>query len=467
MKRIFLSLIFLYLLSPLPGYAVAPPMQLLQQLKDSNYAALDEFISTQQRAYEAGTNNELVILQTLNPFQSSNEGLEEQLDKWVADNPDAYPAYLARGSYYTHIAGLHRGAKSSDDTHAQQFANMRRYHDRAREDFNIALSINNKLMYAYGMLIRIAASSGTWEDVYRLADASLEIDPASYLVHRYIMFKFQPKWGGSMKAINKWLKLKIKPHAKKNPLLKALFGYPDYIRAERLCSKKKYKQAEYYFDKSVAASDGGYNVLFLQERGSNFFSRDAYERALKDLNKVLFQYPYYIDALQVRGRTLYDMKRYDEALQDMNLAISLDQYNPKLRRARSYLFKDLKMYKQGVEDINAALKYGSFDSRNWRAKGYLLLYNFNDFRGAETAFTKAVELDPKNESSWYELGIAQYKQLSCDFMTPMQVYLDLCKSTNCGKQYVEWSTSSLRMAVDKGYCEKPTGSNGNSIEWSR
>lgn len=148
------------------------------------------------------------------------------------------------------------------------------------------------------------------------------------------------------------------------------------------------------------------------------------------------------------------MKRYDEAMRDLNLAVSLDEYNPSLRRARAYLHKDLSMPKEDLADINAALKYGLYNHHNWRAKGYILLYKNNDFAGAEAAFARAVELEPMNESSWYELGVAQYKQLSCDFMTPMEVYLDLCKTKKCDKQYTDWSASVLKMAINKDFCEK-------------
>lgn len=268
MKKTFFSIIFLCLLLPIPSLAEIKPLQILQQLKSGDYAAINKIISSQQHAYETGKSNELDILMTMNTFHSSNEGLQEQLDKWVTHNPDAYPAYLARGSHYVHIASLHRGTKLGKNTHPQQIADMRRYHARALEDFNTALSINRKLMYAYSMLIRIATSSGTWRDIVHLSQDALKIDPASYLVHRQVMFRFQPKWGGSTKAINKWLEQKIKPQIKTNPLLKTLLGYPDYIKAEtQRFNKNNLRLAENYYSRAVTASDGDYNVLFLDERG--------------------------------------------------------------------------------------------------------------------------------------------------------------------------------------------------------
>lgn len=455
MKRIFLSLLFLYLLAPLPGYAVTPPAHLLQQLKAGDYASLDRLITSQQYAYETGARNELEILQTLNTFHSSNDGLEGLLNKWVAHNPDTYPAYLARGSHYVHIAGLLRGTKFANKTSKQQFANMRRYHNRALEDFNTALSLNPKLMYAYSMLIRIATSSGTERDIYRLSHDALQIDPSSYLVHRQVMFKLQPKWGGSTKRINKWLVQKIKPQLRNNPLLKALLGYPEYLHAEKLRYKNKQpEQATEFYTQAVTASDGNYNVLFLLERGEHLYYQKDYDLALTDLNKTLNQYPYYVSALKMRGKILNAMGRHYDALRDLDLAISLDQYHPKLRRARAYIHRNLKMYKQALQDAEASLKYGASDSKNWVAKAYTLLYGKKDNSAAEAAYTKAIELNPKNKRSWYNLGVAQYRLLSCDFMTSIEVYLDLCKAEKCEKNLTDWSRSSLKMAVDKGYCEK-------------
>ena len=233
--------------------ALTPP-DILNFLAAKNYSALDRIIIAQQKLHENGINNEKTILFTLNAFHSSNEGLEEQLNNWVAHKPEAYPAYLARGSYYVHIAGLHRGAEFAKDTTKSQFSRMADYHKLAIKDLEKVLLINCKVLYAYSMLIRVATSSGSLTDIVKLSDAGLSVDPTSYLVHRQIMFKFQPKWGGYKGSIDSWLDLKVKPHLKKNPLLKTLFGYPDYIRAEKLNSKKDYKKAEKFFNQSIEKS---------------------------------------------------------------------------------------------------------------------------------------------------------------------------------------------------------------------
>lgn len=432
--------------------ALTPP-DILNLLAAKNYSALDRIIIAQQKLHENGINNEKTILFTLNAFHSSNEGLEEQLNSWIAHKPEAYPAYLARGSHYVHIAGLHRGAKFAKDTTKSQFSRMADYHKRAIKDLGKVLLINRKVLYAYSMLVRVATSSGSWTDIVKLSDAGLSIDPTSYLIHRQIMFKFQPKWGGYKGSIDSWLELKVKPYLKKNPLLKTLFGYPDYIRAEKLNRKKDFKKAEKYFNQSIEKSSSDYNVLFLEKRGEYYFYRDEYKKALKNFDKALLQNPYYISSLELRGRTLTLMGRHKEALRDLNLAISLDQNNPDLRRARSYVYRKDKIYKAALVDSKASFKYGSYDNNNWRNQGYILLYGMNDYKGAEAAYKKAVKLYPDSETSWYQLGVAQYKQFSCDFIEPMKVYLDMCKKRKCDNALTKWSASVSTMAVGRGFCK--------------
>jgi len=453
--RVFVLIITMLgtnLYSSLSLAALTPP-DILNLLADNNYSALDRIIIAQQKLHENGINNEKAILLTLDAFHSSNDGIEKQLNRWVANNPKAYPAYLARGAHYVHIASLHRGAKFSKDTKKQQFVRMANYHKRAIKDFGKALNLNRKLLYAYSMLVRVATSSGSWADIVKLSDAGLGVDPASYLMHRQIMFKFQPKWGGYKGFIDSWLELKIKPHLKKNPLLKTLFGYPDYILADKMNRKNKFIKSEQYFNDSIEKSSSDYNVLFLENRGEYYFYRGDYKKAIHDFDKVLLQNPYYISSLKLRGRALTLTGRHDEALRDLNMAISLDQNNPGLRRARSYVYRKDKMYKEALVDSKASLKFGLHNNNNWRNQGYILLYGMNDYKGAETAYKKAVELYPDSETSWYQLGVAKYKQFSCDFIKPMKVYLKMCKKRKCDKSLVEWSASVSAMAVSKGFCK--------------
>lgn len=452
MKVFSVFLLFILAFTTYPSYSAPSRLEILHLLKDGKYKALDKIIKTQQYEYERGAKNELDIMMTLNAFHSSNAGLEAQLDKWVANNPNSYPAYLARGSHYVHIAGLHRGAKYARETKKEQIANLRKYHAGAYEDFNTALSYRPKLMFAYGMLIRVATSSGTWDDINKLANDGLKIDPASYLIHRQMLFKLQPKWGGSKKALNRWLDEFVKPQLKVNPLLKALLGYPDFIVAD--VNRNKYKFAEKHYTKAVVASSGNYNAVFLRSRGRFYYFNDKYRLALADLNKALSHYPDYVEALYIRGRTYDDLKQYDNSLADLNLAISLDEFDPDIRRARSYLYKDLKKYGKALEDIDASLKYGSFDKYNWDAKGYLHRY-FKDYKAAEAAFEKSIEIDPGNEKIWYELGAAQYNQIKCSFIPSLQEYLKLCKKDKCEKVYTDWSKSVINTAISGGHCKRP------------
>ena len=147
------------------------------------------------------------------------------------------------------------------------------------------------------------------------------------------------------------------------------------------------------------------------------------------------------------------MGRHKEALRDLNLAISLDQNNPDLRRARSYVYRKDKMYKEALVDSKASFKYGKYDNNNWRNQGYILLYGMNNYKGAEAAYKKAVKLYPDSETSWYQLGVAQYKQFSCDFIEPMKMYLDMCKKRKCDSALTKWSASVSTMSVDRGFCK--------------
>lgn len=450
MKRNFLLVIILLLYS-LTCHAVPTPKEILQNLKLGKFQTLNRLIKSQQYAYERGARNELEISRTMDSFQSSNDGVEEQLNKWVAQYPEDYPAYLARGSYFVHIAALHRGEKYISETKAEQIKNLRRYHAAAFEDFNKVLSIRPRAIYAYSMLLRINASTGSWGEFGRLVDDGFKIDPASYLLHRQILFKLQPKWGGSEAAVRKWTDEQLSPRIQKNPLLKALLGYPDFVRADM--SRKNPEKAEGHYSRAIELSEGNYYAGFLRQRGQHYYFNGQYALALKDLNKAIEQYPFNVEALYIRGRTLDDMNLEKEALVDLDLALSLDQYDPYILRARSYLYRDLKNYTRALDDIDASLKYGAYDANNWIAKGYLHSQT-KDYQNAQRAFSKATELAQDNRAAWYELGISQYKLFSCDFIPSLKTYLRLCKGKKCEKQLIDWSESVIKTAIDQGYCYK-------------
>ena len=113
---------------------------------------------------------------TLNRFRAfdyADADLEEHLDAWISARRSSALPYLARGSYYYHLAYVVRGIEVSSKTSVEQFKQMRLFLEKAERDFQRALDVGPPSVAAYQGLIGIAITNGKRRRAYETLNVAL------------------------------------------------------------------------------------------------------------------------------------------------------------------------------------------------------------------------------------------------------------------------------------------------------
>jgi tetratricopeptide (TPR) repeat protein len=192
-------------------------------------------------------------------------------------------------------------------------------------------------------------------------------------------------------------------------------------------------------DAILAAGRGGFDVSFwlgrAQYRLSNFkAAAAAYQDAIHKL-------PTYTPAYIELARTNVALGQHTDAIKVLREGLALDPLNfqfhshlgyiarlqrdlPTARRhyetARSLepgdfdvrmnlssIYRDLGLPKLALQEVDAALKLqDDADAHNQRG---MLLGGMGDFGAASAAFERATTLDPKNATTWFNLGLARMR----------------------------------------------------------
>ena len=283
----------------------------------------------------------------------------EDLNKSIALYPNNYPDYIWRGRIY----------------------NLKGEYDRAIEDFNKATAINQNYDHAY------------WGrgEAYRLKG---DLDKALVEFNKAI-------------AIN--------PNS-----------YSAYAsRGQTYAIKGTYDKAIEDYNKAIAINP---NYSYAYTLRGNFYGlKKELDRAFEDYSKAIFLNPNDAFAYTWRG-TIYILKgQNDRAFYDLNQAITIDPKSGKAYLYRGALYSDIGQNDKAISDLKTACELGEeigceqlrktygITARNpdaSRKEAFLFLKNGLDyskkkqFDRAIQEFTKAINLEPRYTTAYYDRGCA-------------------------------------------------------------
>jgi len=129
-------------------------------LEKQQFSALNRILHEYQAAYEADISAEENLFTTYNAFDISDAAYQPLFQAWVAATPRSYQPYLARAKYYFRRGWASRGTKWASETDEDRFNEMNAYFSKALKDVEKTLSLNNKSIVPYSMLLRIANTQG-------------------------------------------------------------------------------------------------------------------------------------------------------------------------------------------------------------------------------------------------------------------------------------------------------------------
>ncbi len=132
------------------------PLEILELLRNREFAALDERLSRAQAAFERRELSESAVNQAYFAFDNSDPGLEAPLEDWITERPDSPVAWIARSRYYFHRGWIVRGSDFYHETPGERVEAMVVAFQHADRSLAKALELNPKLAVAYDTRIGVA-----------------------------------------------------------------------------------------------------------------------------------------------------------------------------------------------------------------------------------------------------------------------------------------------------------------------
>lgn len=181
--------------------AFAAIQQAHQSLREGRYVELDAELGALQTAYEADTNLEYALDRSFRRFQVADPELGPPLDQWVGNHPQSFPARMARALYNYQMARAWRGRAYIGRTHPARLDLMEEYLKKASRDLEAAVTLTQKPLLAYGVMIGMARYIGAREVARDLLDRAAKTDQYAtgpYMAYAMLLL---PRWGGSYDAL--------------------------------------------------------------------------------------------------------------------------------------------------------------------------------------------------------------------------------------------------------------------------
>ncbi len=214
-------------------------------------------------------------------INAKNGFTEDLLNNWVNATYSAN-AYTARGAFFTSQGFEARGTKYAKETTDKQFHKMKEFHKKAWKDFDKAIEINPKLVFAHKGLIEISRASSSFKDTDKVFEEAVAHLPHSYnIIHGYIA-AVQPRWGGSFDLMYV-TGLEAAKHADINPRLWSLQGDVFAEKGYTALIKKDYSTAIEAYTKALSY---GIRTSWLRWRASSYYGSGQLKNSLADYELI-------------------------------------------------------------------------------------------------------------------------------------------------------------------------------------
>jgi tetratricopeptide (TPR) repeat protein len=292
----------------------ANKVEIIQELRDRKFEALDTQLNSYQKAFEENVLEELNLAIAFDSFSFTDPAISPLLDEWVKTEPNSYPAHLARAQQLNALGWQARGNRFTNKTSEQQFAEMKSLHDESVKEAAAAIKLNPKSSIAYGLIIDAAKGDGDGKELNEAYSAGIKNVPLSLSIRVYVMDALDPKWGGSHEAMTMFA-AEAQKFVGQNP---------------RLVNLKAYV----YFDLAAEASGNGDQKKAIR----------LYNQAIDEGGDLSAAYLY-------RGNTYAYLRLFPDALEDLTRANILRPQNPNVLAALAYAYSGLNRPKDTLAVI--------------------------------------------------------------------------------------------------------------------
>jgi tetratricopeptide (TPR) repeat protein len=343
------------------------------------------------------------------------------IDRWVEERPKSRAARIVRTVLHRNLAYKARGEKWAKDTSEANFAGMRTHFEQAAGDANASRELGPVHMVAAGAMVDIARGAGNVERARDWIDAVLKNDLLNYGIRRRWMDALEPRWGGTLEAMQE-LADESQIHAGRNPRLRVLLGCPDGYRGVLAEHADRHRDAIAHYSKALAYGDVG--IDWSMGRARQYLKLHQYELGHVDAEYAKHWKPDSVDAWTINGRLFLGQEKWNEAIFEFNGALALEPHHAGNRTNRGWAHEKLAHWEAAEADYRAAI---AIDKNAWRA-AHLGIVLFRGLDRAEEAIPWlefSATTSPRDAETWFQLAEAQERAGAPDAGTSFRQFLEV------------------------------------------
>jgi tetratricopeptide (TPR) repeat protein len=326
-------------LKPLTPPFTVNKLDILDDLRARRFDSLDTRLKAYQELAERNVTEEANMRMAFQTFENSDPSLDHLLSEWIKNSAYSYSAHLAWATYSFKQGWRARGGQTTSDISAQRVTDMESFFVHGAREAKAALSLNPKLAQAYVLLLQRERALGGTESCMKVGESVLKRIPTSFIVRLEMMKCLQPRWGGSVEAMEAFAQ-ESQTFVADNPRLVVLKGFPAFDRATWVYSG----QRDYALEIKLygeAIEKGGDDAMFYQARGEAFGMLGQTQRAIADFERANQLSPQNQDILESLAGVQAQLGKYEEALNTLEFASRVGGPSPYAPDLRAFLLSKL------------------------------------------------------------------------------------------------------------------------------
>jgi tetratricopeptide (TPR) repeat protein len=127
------------------------------------------------------------------------------LNAWISHSPRSALPYLIRANYYADTASLIRGSDFSEAVPDQHMQAFQEFLHRAEDDARHSIALDPNIPWSYFLLLQISGGQDNSQQMDQVFRDGVARFPDYYELYRIKLYYLQPKWGGSVEAMQQFV----------------------------------------------------------------------------------------------------------------------------------------------------------------------------------------------------------------------------------------------------------------------
>jgi len=373
------------------------PSEARDLIQNGHAAELDKRLADAMHAQAFQPGMQGALDRTFNiDFRNGSEEIRSLMDAWKRQAPMSAFALAASGTAYVQMAQEIRGSDYASKTPQTSFESMSRLLQAARADLDQAAKIDPHLTPAYTAMIYAGTLDSDGSYILNAAKRGLAVDAANYTIYARLVWMAQPKWGGSVKAMQKLI-ASAQRHASDNPLLKLLVsesnGGEAYVE-DCLCGHTE--DLKIYQQVFAEAAPVG----MLMSAGWAAKNRNSPELSAIYRSELLRFDPSQIGHREGRAFDLSALGYSDWAMAEGSALIKLAPQDENAFDVRGMAYESAGNFNSAAEDYEQALRINPSDSWTLVELGNIYVKSSHEWDKGWIVANRLIQMSPDDPRGW-------------------------------------------------------------------